>query len=118
MDDLKWFSGILVLFIMRIIKSLAYFRNNKNCPVDRQALFQCRQYFCQVLAIDIFHGNEIHVFNISVIKDLDNVRMLQKRSQTGFAGEHFDKILISGEMRQNAFDRHLSAETVFTHIIG
>ncbi len=108
MNDLQQVTG-------HVRKPVGIFQTGTDGSRNGKAVFEperpsgVRQGGCQgtqILALEIFHDNEIGVLHASEIVNLDDVGMLQEGRQFGFCDKRLHHLRIDREVGVHLFDGH------------
>ncbi len=113
MHDRERLAGLGIGKVVRILEALADLHDDVDGMRDRHALALLLHPLderLQVAAVDVLHDDEVRRVGDADVEDADDVGVLQVHRQARLVEEHLDELLVLGEARQDALDRHRLAD--------
>jgi len=66
----------------------------------------------QILAVDVFEGDEVAVVDFAEIEDLGDIRVLELHRDLRLVDEHRDELFVLSDAGQDALERHDAFEAL------
>ncbi len=115
MHDAQGTPGLWIDHFVGVGEALANLVHDIQRSRDGQPLADSSAPLDQALQVDavhVLHDDEVRVFGMTDIEDLDDVRVLQRQRQPRLVQEHRDEFLVLGQRRQDALDRDVLLEAL------